>query len=95
MKKKNKFLLVAAAGAVATIYSAIEGKGIFNKVRFASVHNAVSRYVADRYPTSAYSPIEATKNGYITTVFTPQGKVALYITKTKDESFVFEEMPLQ
>lgn len=97
MKRKNKFLLFAAAGAMATIYSAIEGRGIFNKMRFAKVHDALSRYLQENYPAATYSPIEATKKGYVTTVSSPQGKVILYITASPHEennNYIFEEMPI-
>jgi len=91
MKKRNKFLLFTAAAAGAVVYSAIEGRGIFNKTRFKKVHEAVSGYVETHYPHSFYSPISATKNGYITTINTGSKKVILYITTSPDGIFVFEE----
>lgn len=90
MKKKNAILLATIAAGVA--YSAYEGKGIFNKIRFKSVHEAVSSYVNSHYSNAYYSPISATQNGYITTIKTSNGvSVLLYITRSKDNVFVFKE----
>ena len=95
MKKKNKFALFALASAVAVGYSAYEGKGVFNKIRFKKVHEAVSGYVDTHYPNCYYSPISATQHGYLTTVITPNGRVILYITEAKNGMFVFEEKKIE
>ncbi len=90
MKKKNAILLAAVAAGVA--YSAYEGRGVFNKIRFRSVHEAVSSYVNSHYSNAYYSPISATQKGYITTITTSAGeKVLLYITRSKENVFVFSE----
>ncbi len=90
MKKKNAILLATFAAGVA--YSAYEGKGIFNKIRFKSVHEAVSSYVNSHYSNAYYSPISATQKGYITTITTSAGeKILLYITRSKENIFVFKE----
>ncbi len=90
MKKKNAILLATVVAGVA--YSAYEGKGIFNKIRFKGVHEAVSSYVNSHYSNACYSPISATQKGYITTITTSTGeKVLLYITRSKDNVFVFKE----
>ena len=89
MKKRKIVLLAAAAAGIA--YSAAEGKGIFNKVRFKKVHEAVSAYVNSHYTNAFYSPISTAGKGYITTITHSQGKVMLYITPTEDGVFIFHE----
>ena len=90
MKKKTALLLGATVFGVA--YSAIEGKGIFNKLRFKSVHQAVGAYVDSHYTNAHYSPITATQKGYISTITKSNGeKVLLYITRSQDNIYVFNE----
>lgn len=90
MKKRNLFF--AAAAAAGLVYSAVEGKGVFNKIRFKDVHEAVSSYVTSHYPRAFYSPISATEKGYVTTINNGTEKYILYITRTTDGVFVFNEV---
>ena len=48
MKKRTLFLIGTAAAA--GIYSAITGKGLFNKPRFKEQHERVANYVETHYP---------------------------------------------
>ena len=94
MKKKNAAILatVAAAG----IYSVVNGKGIFNKVRFREQHDAVSRYVKSHYPNAAYSPITAAGNGWTTTIRrVGKPRIFLYITRSSDNVYVFHETDIK
>ena len=66
MKKKTLFLIGTAAAA--GIYSAITGKGLFNKPRFKEQHERVANYVETHYPNAVYTPIEMTANGWVTAI---------------------------
>ena len=52
MKKRTLFLIGTAAAA--GIYSAITGKGLFNKPRFKEQHERVANYVETHYPNAVY-----------------------------------------
>ena len=89
--KKRKLVLLSSFAAIG-IYSAITGKGVFNKHRFKEQHNAVARYVESRYPGATYSPIEATAKGYMTTIRRiGKNNIMLYAFKSKDGSYIFHE----
>lgn len=90
MKKKNAVMLASLAAA--GIYSAVTGKGIFNKVRFKNQHDAIARYVKSHYPNAAYSPVTAAGNGW-TTVIRRMGKpkVFLYVTRSDNNVYIFNE----
>ena len=66
MKKRTLFLIGTAAAA--GIYSAITGKGLFNKPRFKEQHERVANYVETHYPNAVYTPIEMTANGWVTVI---------------------------
>lgn len=90
MKKKNIAILttIAAAG----VYSAVNGKGPFNKLRFKEQHDAVSRYVDAHYPNASYAPITAAGNGWATVIKRPnEPKIFLYLTRSNDNVYVFHE----
>ena len=53
MKKRTLFLIGTAAAA--GIYSAITGKGLFNKPRFKEQHERVANYVETHYPNAVYT----------------------------------------
>ncbi len=94
MEKKNnkgKMLLLGAAAAVA--YSAIAGKGPFNKYRFREQHEELSKYMDTNYPDCTYSPIEAHGKGY-TAAAMRMGRVVKFIYFTKDEegNYIFTEL---
>ncbi len=90
MKKKSKIFLGTLA--VAGVYSAVTGKGVFNKWRFKDQHNAVSRYVKGHYPNSVYTPITASGDGWATVILRPgYPKVFLYITRSDDGMYIFHE----
>ncbi|MCC8168927.1 MAG: hypothetical protein LIO59_00830 [Oscillospiraceae bacterium] len=90
--KKNKWFMVAAVAA-AGVYGIVRGKGIFNKPRFRSQHDAVSRDVNQRYPGATYTPIEATENGWATVVIRAgQPKILLYVTQSDDGFYIFHEV---
>lgn len=90
MKKKNAIILAALSAA--GVYSAVNGKGIFNKVRFKSQHDAVARYVKSHYPNAFYKPITAAGNGWATVIVRPgMPKIFLYVTRSEDDVYVFHE----
>ncbi len=92
MKKRMLFLIGAAAAGA---YGIIKGKGPFNKLRFKSQHDSISRYVETHYPDSLYSPIEATEKGWVT-IIRRRGKpqVMLYISRDMDGNYIFTEAPV-
>lgn len=90
MKKKTAFWIAGAAAL--GIYSALEGRGPFNKLKFRNQHDAVSKYVETHYPNALYSPISKTENGWVTIIRRfNQPNIVLYIAKTSDGMFVFDE----
>ena len=91
MKKKSSLILAAAAAA--GIYSAVNGKGIFNRMRFKNQHDAVARYVESNYPNAFYTPITAAGNGWATTIIPRRKKprIFLYITRSDNNTYVFHE----
>ncbi len=80
MKKRTLFLIGTAAAA--GIYSAITGKGLFNKPRFKEQHERVANYVETHYPNAVYTPIEMTANGWVTVIRRiARPNIILYITR--------------
>lgn len=94
MKKKTLFLIGTAAAA--GIYSAVKGKGPFNRLRFKKQHDSISRYVETHYPNSLYTPIEATENGWVTVIKRiGMPKVILYVTRDNMGNYIFTESVVQ
>ena len=91
---RRKFTTLALSVAVVTAYSAITGKGIFNKIRFKREHDAISRYIECNYPDAAYSPVQKTELGYAVVVRLRDTKanIMIYATPTADGHFVFREV---
>lgn len=90
---KKKLLGFTAAAAAATAYSAVTGKGPFNKMRFKNVHEAVSRYVEGHYPGAVYSPVQKTELGYGVIIRRPNSaRVLLYAVPTEEGHYVFKEI---
>ena len=84
MKKRTLFLIGTAAAA--GIYSAITGKGLFNKPRFKEQHERVANYVETHYP------IEMTANGWVTVIRRiARPNIILYITRDGNGNYVFTE----
>jgi len=94
MKKRNARLLgLACAALTATAYSAITGKGIFNKYRFKNEHQAIANYVESNYPGSQYSPVQKTEQGYAVIILRPDlSRVMLYVMPTETGDYVFKEV---
>ena len=94
MKRKNLMLLAGAAAFGA--YSAIYGKGLFNKPRFKEQHDAISRYVDAHYPGARYTPIEATEKGYVTVIKRfGYNNILLYAYKSQDNIYIFHESEIR
>ncbi len=92
---KKKTMLCLASAAALGIYSAVEGKGPFNKLKFKDQHEAVAKYMQTHYPKSLYSPITETDKGWMTVIRRlTEPNIILYITRTADGHFVFKEQPL-
>lgn len=91
-KKTWSFLALTAGAAVAGIYSAVRGKGPFNKKRFVRQHDAVIRYIEAHHPGAFYAPIEQTPQGWATVLRCPDGKrTLLYLTHSDSGVFIFHE----
>lgn len=89
--KKNKWFMVAAVAA-AGAYGIVRGKGVFNKPRFKEQHDAISRYISNRYPGAAYSPIETAAKGWATVIKRAGApKILLYVTKSAEGIYIFHE----
>lgn len=94
MEKKSKKGKILLAGAVAAVaYSAISGKGPFNKYRFKEQHAELTKYMDTNYPDCSYSPIEVHGKGYTAAVL-KMGKAIKFIYFTKDEegNYIFTEL---
>lgn len=90
MKKRNAAMLMSITAL--GVYSAVRGKGIFNKPRFREQHHVISRYVEAHYPGAVYSPIESAHKGYLTVIRRiGKPKIMLYAYKTSAGVYVFEE----
>jgi len=91
---RNKFASLALTAAAVTAYSAITGKGIFNKIRFKKERDAIGRYVESNYPEAVYSPVQKTELGYAVVVRRKGSKsnIMIYATPTADGHYVFREV---
>ena len=93
MKKSSaKLLGFATAAIAATAYSAVTGKGIFNKYRFKSEHEAIAKYVESNYPGAVYSLVQKTEQGYAVIIRRPNmARILLYVMPTEQGNYVFHE----
>lgn len=90
MKMRTKALLAAAV--VTGIYSAVNGKGPFNKIRFKEQHERIANYVNTHHPGAFYTPISATKNGWVTVIRRiGLPKIILYVICDKNNNYIFTE----
>ena len=91
---KKKLLKITVAAAAATNYSAVNGKGIFNRMRFKDEHDAIARYVEGNYPGASYSPVQKTELGYAVVIRRANkgSKIMLYAMPTNDGNYVFKEI---
>lgn len=89
-KIKNCTILTAAVTAVA--YSAVAGKGIFNKIRFRQQHEELGKYIDNNYPDCVYTHVTMHGRGWASSV-RRRGKVVsfIYFTKSPDGIYVFTE----
>lgn len=89
---KKKTLLLMGTAAAAGIYGAIAGKGPFNGIRFKKQHERISRYVQTHYPSAAYTPVEATENGWVTVIKRlGMPRIILYVTCDDNGNYIFTE----
>ena len=86
-KKLTALLAIGAVGA----YRFYKGKGGFNKIRFKTQHEAVSKYVETHYPGAFYSDIVKTSKGWTCAITARNTRIALYINKAPDNTFIFWE----
>lgn len=91
--KNNKGKMLLLGVAAAAVYSAVAGKGPFNKYRFREQHEELSKYIDTNYPYCSYSNIEAHGKGY-TAAIMKLGKVIKFVYFTKDEegNYIFTEL---
>ena len=87
---KRGTLITATLGAIA--YSAIAGKGLFNRPRFKAQHKALEKYMDNNYPGCIYTPITIHGKGWSSNVLR-NGKIItlIYFTKGDDGVYVFTE----
>lgn len=91
-KKTGRKLLLATAAATA-IYSAVTGKGPFNKYRFKQQHDELAKYVDENHPGCAYSPITTHSKGWASTILSMGKPIAyVYFTKSADGTYIFTEL---
>ena len=93
--RKNKTGKALLLGALAALgYSFIKGEGIFNGIRFASIHEAVDNYIENYHPGAKKSDITASSDGWKCIITAPGRRFILNIHKTDDGRFVFSETDL-
>ena len=90
-KKLRPWMAVAAGAVAGGIYQIVRGKGIFNKPRFAEQHRAVERYLESHYPGATYSNIQESGNGWSCVVRTGTRRFILYLTRTREQVYIFHE----
>ena len=90
LKKRHAIILGAAAAGV---YSALAGKGIFNKIRYKEQARAISDYMRSHHPGAEFGEITPTQKGYMTVISPGDGspKIILYAVKTPQGVYVFHE----
>lgn len=89
---KKRTLAILAGAAVAGVYSAVNGKGPFNKMRFKEQHEHIANYVDTHYPNAFYSPVSETENGWVTTIIRfNMPKIILYVTCDSEGNYIFTE----
>ena len=90
MKKSTKAFLISAAAA--GIYSAVNGRGPFNRLRFREQHEHIANYVETHYPGAFYAPISATEKGWVTVIRRAgMPKIILYGTCDLNGNYIFSE----
>lgn len=93
MAKKNNGKWLLAGAALVLTYTAVTGKGPFNKRRFKKQHEELAKYVDANYPNCQYSPIEAHGRGYSAAILRA-GRVVKFVYFTRDEegNYIFTEL---
>ena len=95
-EKKTGRKLMLAAAAVTAVYSVAAGKGPFNKFRFKSQHEELSKYVDSNYPGCSYAPISAHGKGWASVILKANKPVSyVYFTKSEDGTYIFTELDEQ
>lgn len=91
MSRRNSKLPVLLGIAVWEAYRFYKGRGIFNKIRFKSQHEALGNYLETHYPNAFYSDIAETSDGWSCIVNVNGRRIVVYMTKTEDGMFLFSE----
>ena len=91
MSKNNKKMPVLLGLALWEAYRFYKGKGIFNKIRFKSQHEAIGNYVGTHYPNAFYSDVVETDDGWSCVINNNGTKIMLNMTKANDGTVVFWE----
>ena len=91
MSKKKSKLPILLGIAVWEAYRFYKGKGIFNKLRYKSQHEALGNYLETHYPNAYYSDIIETDGGWSCVVTDNGRRFVIYMTKTEDGVFLFSE----
>lgn len=90
--KGIKCRTVLTAAVAAAVYSAVTGKGIFNKPRFREQHEALGKYVDNNHPGCTYSSITVHGRGWSSCVRRWGRPVCyVYFSKSPDGTYVFTE----
>lgn len=89
---KKRLLAWGLSLAGYTAYSAITGRGVFNRLKFKEQHEVIARYVEGHYPGAVYSPVQTTEHGYAVMIMRKKGApIMLHATPTPDGHYVFKE----
>lgn len=91
--KKIKNRLFLAGVTALTAYSAVSGKGPFNKYRFKKQHEALANYVDTNYPNCSYSAITAHGKGWSAAILRGGKAVKfVYFSVGDDGNYIFTEL---
>lgn len=91
MKKKLPVLAALSGVAVAAVYRAVKGHGVFNRLKYSDEHSAVSRYVEQNHPGATYSSIHQVGESFTTIVDDGERKFLLTVTPTDEGVYVYKE----
>lgn len=91
MKKKLPVLAALSGVAVAAIYRAVKGHGVFNRLKYPDEHSAVARYVELNHPGATYSSIQAVGESFTTIIDDGSKKFLLTITLSESGLYIFSE----
>lgn len=91
MKKKLPLLAALSGVAVAAVYKAVKGHGVFNRIKYPDEHSAISRYVELNHSGASYSTVQPVGESFTTIVDDGSKKYLLTVTPSENGVYIFNE----